>query len=291
MLQFYNVVTVVSSSFRQWIAFHVCWGCAYRYLTRVCVLLWSVLRSYAGTPADEIAFWLALSTYICIYICICMYRERERETTFTLIMYWNKLKQYRYNICQFICTFKSLTVRHDLTSFFVSLKAAIWKPRKNAVLPTKTEERSEAKLTLFFKSSHLLRSQLFKKIPTKHKDDTKYEIYMHVGKYSMDPIRLVDRSSNTSRWWFETCCIFIPMWGRFPFWLISLKRIETTNYIVYFQIMNTVSWAYSEQIKHDQFMTGLRWFDCKRHIEQWKTNGLFTLGIVLAATQYSSQPL
>ena len=32
-----------------------------------------------------------------------------------------------------------------------------------------------------------------------------------------------------SRWWFQICFSFIPTWGRFPFWLISFKRVETTN--------------------------------------------------------------
>ena len=31
------------------------------------------------------------------------------------------------------------------------------------------------------------------------------------------------------RWWFEICSIFTPIWGRFPFWLIFFKGVETTN--------------------------------------------------------------
>ena len=31
------------------------------------------------------------------------------------------------------------------------------------------------------------------------------------------------------RWWFQIFFIFTPSWGRFPFWLISFKRVETTN--------------------------------------------------------------
>ena len=32
-----------------------------------------------------------------------------------------------------------------------------------------------------------------------------------------------------SRWWFQRCFIFTPIWGRFPFWLIFFKWVETTN--------------------------------------------------------------
>ena len=38
-------------------------------------------------------------------------------------------------------------------------------------------------------------------------------------------------SSDKTRtgWWFQRFCIFIPIWGRFPFWLICFKRVETTQ--------------------------------------------------------------
>ena len=32
-----------------------------------------------------------------------------------------------------------------------------------------------------------------------------------------------------SRWWFHIFCIFNPIWGRFPFWLIFFKGVETTD--------------------------------------------------------------
>ena len=32
-------------------------------------------------------------------------------------------------------------------------------------------------------------------------------------------------------WWFQICFIFIPIWGRFPFWLIFLRWVETTNQV------------------------------------------------------------
>ena len=32
-----------------------------------------------------------------------------------------------------------------------------------------------------------------------------------------------------SRWWFQIFFIFTPTWGRFPFWLIFFRWVETTN--------------------------------------------------------------
>ena len=36
-----------------------------------------------------------------------------------------------------------------------------------------------------------------------------------------------------ARWWFQKFVIFITTWGRFPFWLIFFKGVETTNQIVF----------------------------------------------------------
>ena len=30
-------------------------------------------------------------------------------------------------------------------------------------------------------------------------------------------------------WWFQTFFFFTPIWGRFPFWLIFFRWVETTN--------------------------------------------------------------
>ena len=35
-----------------------------------------------------------------------------------------------------------------------------------------------------------------------------------------------------SRCWFQTFFIFTPIWGRFPFWLIFFKGVETANQII-----------------------------------------------------------
>ena len=34
-----------------------------------------------------------------------------------------------------------------------------------------------------------------------------------------------------SRWWFQIFFMFTPIWGRFPFWLIFFRWVETTNQI------------------------------------------------------------
>ena len=35
--------------------------------------------------------------------------------------------------------------------------------------------------------------------------------------------------STPTRWWFQRFFIFIPTWGRFPFWLIFFRWVETTS--------------------------------------------------------------
>ena len=34
---------------------------------------------------------------------------------------------------------------------------------------------------------------------------------------------------NITGWWFQMFFMFIPIWGRLPFWLIFFKGVETTN--------------------------------------------------------------
>ena len=34
---------------------------------------------------------------------------------------------------------------------------------------------------------------------------------------------------HRTRWWFQIFFMFTPIWGRFPFWLIFFKGVETTN--------------------------------------------------------------
>ena len=40
-----------------------------------------------------------------------------------------------------------------------------------------------------------------------------------------------------TRWWFKYCFyIFTPTWGKFPFWLIFSKWVETTNQHIMFTV-------------------------------------------------------
>ena len=36
-------------------------------------------------------------------------------------------------------------------------------------------------------------------------------------------------SKKEARWWFQIFFMSIPIWGRFPFWLIFFRWVETTN--------------------------------------------------------------
>ena len=36
-------------------------------------------------------------------------------------------------------------------------------------------------------------------------------------------------SKQLARWWSQIFFIFIPIWGRFPIWLIFFRWVETTN--------------------------------------------------------------
>ena len=46
-------------------------------------------------------------------------------------------------------------------------------------------------------------------------------------KFSWWP--LVSHPKSTARWWFQIFFIFTPIWGRFPFWLIFFRWVETTK--------------------------------------------------------------
>ena len=41
--------------------------------------------------------------------------------------------------------------------------------------------------------------------------------------------RNLGTAPNKTRWWFQMFFIFIPIWGRFPSWLIFFRWVETTN--------------------------------------------------------------
>ena len=50
------------------------------------------------------------------------------------------------------------------------------------------------------------------------------------GMWEKNSLRsLAGDKQNSAGWWFQTFFIFTPIWGRFPFWLIFFKWVETTN--------------------------------------------------------------
>ena len=65
--------------------------------------------------------------------------------------------------------------------------------------------------------------------------------------------------SWVTRWWFQTCFIFTPIWGRFPIWLIFFRWVETTkpvmfgSFFVSFTIEIVVVWVLAIFQKHPGF--------------------------------------
>ena len=55
---------------------------------------------------------------------------------------------------------------------------------------------------------------------------TNREAWRH-GPLTVDVCGL--RAQINTRWWFQIVFIFIPSWGRFPFWRIFFKWVEITN--------------------------------------------------------------
>ena len=49
------------------------------------------------------------------------------------------------------------------------------------------------------------------------------------GSVWLDPKNMPSKHRCCSRWWFQIFIVFTPTWGRFPFWLIFFKGVETTN--------------------------------------------------------------
>ena len=52
---------------------------------------------------------------------------------------------------------------------------------------------------------------------------------MHLGVFQIFLKSPKNKPAQFTRWWFQIFFIFTPTWGRFPFWLIFFKGVETTN--------------------------------------------------------------
>ena len=68
----------------------------------------------------------------------------------------------------------------------------------------------------------LLITKIHRKIPTRTNNKKSPKKWWRV-------IVFFRKSFNMTRWWFQTVFIFTPIWGRFPFWLIFFRWVETTN--------------------------------------------------------------
>ena len=49
------------------------------------------------------------------------------------------------------------------------------------------------------------------------------------GAWWHPEVSLTCLTKHTPWWWFQVFFIFTPTWGRFPFWPIFFKEVETTN--------------------------------------------------------------
>ena len=77
--------------------------------------------------------------------------------------------------------------------------------------------------------------------------DANHRSTWEVGKWQVLEI------INSSSWWFPIFCIFIPIWGRFPIWLIFFKGVETTNQSCYFGLRAVV--LYLSFLRKEQFLS------------------------------------
>ena len=66
-----------------------------------------------------------------------------------------------------------------------------------------------------------------------------------------DSSRVAVFFQRKTRWWFQIFFIFTPTWGRFPFWLIFLKWVETTTRLVYSRLAWKIGWyTYSSIVQN-----------------------------------------
>ena len=82
----------------------------------------------------------------------------------------------------------------------------------------------------------------------------------------------MDWNSPTSgtRWWFQIFFIFTPIWGRFPFWLIFFKGVETPNLV-------EDSWPYQKKCPAKGDSTGPRTTKTNGWNHQKKLSGWWQL--------------
>ena len=56
-------------------------------------------------------------------------------------------------------------------------------------------------------------------------------------------IRYSYYSLSLSRWWFQSCFIFIPIWGNDPIWLIFFRWVETTQILFMISLIDSMDYS------------------------------------------------
>ena len=69
----------------------------------------------------------------------------------------------------------------------------------------------------------------------------------------------------STRWWFQICFFFIPIWGRFPFWLVFFKCVETTNQSIFCTSVRNVRSIHTSGLCTKLKQTNLGWFSFQNY--------------------------
>ena len=102
-----------------------------------------------------------------------------------------------------------------------------------------------------------------------------------------DPVGIHGGISHSSwsitRWWFQTFFIFTPIWGRFPFWLIFLRWLETTNQIKYGKCQHSPQFSTPHFSSRGVFQAGWRWkWKSHRGLREGKQTMNFVKAVVFS---------
>ena len=79
-------------------------------------------------------------------------------------------------------------------------------------------------------------------------------LYQQIGSFNEFQVAQGFWTFNwSSRWLFQTFCMFNLIWGRFPFWLIFFRWVETTNQL--FIARKHISCVLSSEVPCSQLQT------------------------------------
>ena len=88
-------------------------------------------------------------------------------------------------------------------------------------------------------------------------------------------------------WWFQIFFIFIPIWGRFPIWLICFKWVETTNQKISGQLslLQGLFLPFKQRPRVDKLQS---WISCWRMLDRhWEWFYVFSRSGLLASNLFS----